>query len=84
VDANPLDLFIFELEPLLRVSQCLEAVARVLIDPALADTLNGQRIQVVTLGPAVPDDDDHFGFLQDEQVLGDSLPGHVQVFTQFT
>jgi len=54
-------------------------MALVLADPAFVDVVNGDRIEVVQLFAAVPDDGDEVGVLQQVQVLGHRLAGHVEV-----
>src|SRR5262249_31786645 len=56
-----------------------EAALLELADPALGDLVNRHRIEVVELLAAPPDDDHEVCLLQQHEMLGHGLPGHVQV-----
>ena len=63
-------------EFLLQIAECLQPAALVFADPPLIDIVNGDRIEVVELFAAAPDDCDEVGLLEDFEVLGDSLARH--------
>jgi hypothetical protein len=48
------------------------------VDPPLLHLVQGDGIEVVQLLPAAADGADQVGRLQDGQVLGRGLPGHVE------
>jgi hypothetical protein len=66
-------------EMLLEVAESLEAVAFVFADPAFVDVVDGDGVEVVELFAAVPDGGDEVGVLEEAEVLGDGLAGHVEV-----
>ena len=53
-----------------------------LVDPALGDLADRDRIQVVQLFPPPPDRHHQIGLFQERQVLGGTLPRHVDVLAQ--
>ena len=66
-------------ETFFQIAQRVEAMAFVFANPALADLVQRQWIEVMQFLAAVPDGGDEVGRFQQAQVLGDGLPRHVQV-----
>lgn len=66
----------------LEVAERLQAVPLVLADPALVDFVDGDGVEVVELFAAVPDGGDEVGVLEEVQVLGHGLTGHVEVLAE--
>jgi hypothetical protein len=64
------------------VAEGLQTVALVFADPALVDFVNGDGIEVVELFAAVPDGGDEVGVLEEVEVLGHGLAGHVEVLAE--
>ena len=64
---------------LFQIAQGLQAMALVLADPALVDVVEGDGVEVVQLFAAVPDDGDEVGVLEQVEMLGHGLAGHVEV-----
>lgn len=69
-------------ETLFQIAQRLKAMAFVFADPALGDLLDGHWIEVVQLFAPSPDHGDQIRLLQQQQMLGDRLTRHVEVFAQ--
>lgn len=67
---------------LFQIAQGLQTVTLVFADPALVDFVDGDGVEVVQLLAAVPDDSDEVGALQQVQVLGHGLAGHVEVLAK--
>jgi hypothetical protein len=61
-----------------QVGERVDAVALVGRDPALADLVDGCRVQEVELLPPAANGGDEIGRLEDGEVLADRLPGHVE------
>jgi len=66
-------------ELLFEIGKGLKLRALILADPALGDLVDGDGIEVVKLFAAVPDDGDEVGVLEQVEVLGHGLTGHVEV-----
>jgi len=66
-------------ESSLQVAQCLQAMGVVFADPAHGDLVQRRWVQVMELFASAPDDDHEVGRLQQAEVLGHRLPGHVEV-----
>ena len=66
----------------LQGAESLQAVTLVFADPALVDFVDGDGVEVVELFAAVPDGGDEVGVLEEIEVLGHGLPGHVEVLAE--
>ena len=60
----------------------LQAVVLVLADPAFGNFVNRHGVEVMQLFAPAPDRDDEVRLLQQGEVFGHGLPGHVEVRAQ--
>lgn len=67
---------------LLEVAEGLQAVALIFADPALVDFVDGDGVEVVKFFTAMPDSGDEVGVLEEVEVLGHGLAGHVEVLAE--
>src|SRR5207247_9597584 len=74
--------FVF-FETLFQIAQRLKAMAFVFANPALGDLVQRHWIEIMQLLAPPPDDDNELRRFQQQEMLGHSLPRHVEVFTQF-
>src|SRR5450755_538969 len=70
-------------ETLFQTAQRLKAMAFVFANPALGDLVNRHWIEVMQLLAPAPDDRDQIRRLQQQEMFGDRLPRHVEIFAQF-
>lgn len=56
----------------------------IFVDPALADLAERRRVKVMKFLPAIPERHDEVGRLEQGEMFGHSLSGHVQVLAQLT
>src|SRR6266702_2786437 len=70
-------------ETLFQIAQRLKAMAFVFANPALGDLVDRNWIEVIQLLAPAPDDGDQIGRFQQQEMLGDGLPRHVEVRAQF-
>src|SRR5437899_4503044 len=69
-------------ETLFQIAQRLKTMAFVFANPALGDLVNRHWIEIMQLLASAPDDDDQIRRFQQQEMLGDRLPRHVEVFAQ--
>ena len=69
-------------EVLFQVTERLKAVAFIFADPALIDFMQRHRVEIMELLASAPDHRDEVRRLQQGQMLGYGLPGHIQVLAQ--
>ena len=74
----------FFFETFFQIAQRLKAMAFVFANPALGDLVDRHRIEVMQLLAPASDDGDQIGRFEQQEVLGDRLPRHVEVRAQFT
>src|SRR5882757_9871474 len=74
-------VFVF-FETLFQIAQRLKAMAFVFANPALGDLVQRHWIKIMQLLAPAPDDGDQIRRLQQQEMFGDRLPRHVEVFTQ--
>ena len=65
-----------------QVSQRREPAALELVDPAILNLIERNRIQVVELFPALPDDGDEIGVDEQLQVLRHRLARHFEMLAE--
>ena len=58
--------------------------ALVLIDPTLGDLIERHRIEVMKLFSTMPQNDNEVGLLEQPQMFGHGLSGHIEVLTEVT
>src|SRR6476661_5701607 len=75
-------VFVF-FETLFQIAQRLKAMAFVFANPALGDLVNRHWIEIMQLLPPAPNGSDEVRLFQNDEMLGHSLPRHVEVFAQF-
>ena len=68
----------------LKLAQGKRNPALVLVDPTLGDLIERHRVEVMKLFPTTPQNDNEVGPFEQPQMFGHSLPGHVEVLTEFT
>ena len=69
-------------ELLLQIAESLQLRALIFADPALVDFVNGNRVEVVELFAAAPDDGNEVGLFEEVEMFGHGLAGHVEVLTK--
>jgi hypothetical protein len=72
--------FIFEL--LLEVGQDAKAGLLEFTNPPVSNLVDGHRVKIVQFLTAAPEDNHEVCPLQYDEMLGDSLPAHVQMLTE--
>src|ERR1035438_6001653 len=76
-------VWLFGFGTFFQIAQRLEAMAFVFANPALGDLVNRHWIEVMQLLSPAPDDGDQIRRLQQQEMLRDRLPRHVEVRAQF-
>src|SRR5215472_6722403 len=70
-------------KPFLEIGERSQTHAFILANPAIRDFVDGNRIEVVELLASAPDRGDEIRSLEDQEMFGDRLSGHVHLFAEF-
>ena len=76
-------LFLVCFQAVFQIAQCLQMLMLVFAEPAFRDFMDWNGVKVMKLLPSMPDGGDQIGRFQDREMLGNGLPGHVEVPAQF-
>src|SRR5580698_725573 len=71
-------------EVFLQITEGLEARALEFADPPLINFVERDRIEVMQFLAALPYRGDEIGFFKDDEMFGDGLTGHVEIFAEIT